>query len=197
MTDAMTIDEAAVLAAACAGDRTAFASLVKVYQRRAYAAAYGFTRNRDEAMDIAQDAFVKAYRAMDRFDPQMPFYPWLYRIIRNTALNHLKKKKRRGETSLDAMMEYGYDAQDESRTPEGEADLADLKSSLSDALECLTPDQREIIRLRHMLELSYTEIAQCLGIPQGTVMSRLHGARKALKAAVEQESNKAREAGVL
>ena len=197
MTDAMTIDEPAVVAAARAGDRAAFASLVKAYQRRAYAAAYSYTNNRDEAMDVAQDAFVKAYRAMARFDPQLPFYPWLYRIIRNTALNHLKKKKRRGEQSLDSMMEQGFDACDDRRSPDGEAELRQLKNALAGAMESLTPAQQEIIRLRHLMEMSYTEIADVLGVPQGTVMSRLHGARKALKAAVEQASNKRPEVEVV
>ena len=192
MTDATTFDEAATLAAARDGDRSAFSALVKAYQRRAYAAAYTYMQNRDEAMDVAQDAFVKAYRAMDRFDPAMPFYPWLYRIVRNTALNAIKKKKRRGESSLESMMEKGYDARDEGRGPDGDAELRDLKRALAGAMEALSPEQREIIRLRHMLELSYAEIADCLGVPQGTVMSRLHGARKKLKETMSAASNKQR-----
>lgn len=183
------MDEGVVVAAARNGDRAAFAELVKLYQRRAYAAAYGIVGNRDDAMDLAQDAFVRAYRAMHRFDPAMPFYPWLHQIIRNTCLNHLKRRKRRGEQSLDAMMEQGYDALEEGRGPEGDAELRDLKGQLGRALERLTPDQQEIIRLRHLMDLSYAEIAETLGIPSGTVMSRLHAARKNLKEAIERDAS--------
>lgn len=201
MIKVCTMDEGAVLAAARKGDRAAFAELVKAHQRRAYAAAYGFVGNRDDAMDLAQDAFVRAYRAMHRFDPSMPFYPWLYQIIRNTCLNHLKRKKRRGERSLDEMVEQGYDVHEDGRTPAGEAELTDLKHGLSHALRELSAEQQEIIRLRHMMDLSYGEIAETLGVPQGTVMSRLHAARKNLKRALESqhadEANKSAAAEVL
>jgi RNA polymerase sigma-70 factor (ECF subfamily) len=191
MIKVCTMDEGAVLAAARKGDRAAFAELVKAHQRRAYAAAYGFVGNRDDAMDLAQDAFVRAYRAMHRFDPSMPFYPWLYQIIRNTCLNHLKRKKRRGEQSLDELVEQGYDVHEEGRTPSGEAELSDLKHGLAHALQELSSDQQEIIRLRHMMDLSYGEIAETLGVPQGTVMSRLHAARKNLKRALEAQAEAA------
>jgi RNA polymerase sigma-70 factor (ECF subfamily) len=180
------MEEAAVLAAARKGDRAAFAELVKTHQRRAYATAYSYVGNRDDALDVAQDAFVRAFRAMHRFDPEMPFFPWLAQIIRNTSLNHLKRKRRRGEQSLDALVEEGYDAREDGRGPGGEAELADLKRHLRDAMQKLTPDQQEIIRLRHMMDLSYTEISATLGVPQGTVMSRLYSARKNLKLALEE-----------
>lgn len=178
-------EEREVLARAKRGDKAAFGTLVSQYQRRAYAAAYALVGNRDDAIDLAQDAFVRAFRAMNRFDSQMPFYPWLHRIVRNTCLNHLKRRNRRGETSLDAMMESGFDAREDGHTPHEAALAADQRGAILAAMAGLSEQQREILKLRHMLELSYTEIAQCLGIPVGTVMSRLHGARKALKEALE------------
>ena len=178
-------DERDVLSRAKRGDKAAFGTLVSQYQRRAYAAAYALVGNRDDAIDLAQDAFVRAYRAMERFDPRMPFYPWLHRIVRNTCLNHLKRRNRRGETSLDAMMEDGFDARENGHDPHEAALAADQRRAILIAMAGLTAQQQEILRLRHMVELSYTEIAQCLGIPVGTVMSRLHGARKALKEALE------------
>ena len=184
------MNEGVVVAAARDGDRAAFAELVRIYQRRAFAAAYAIVGNRDDAMDLAQDSFVRAFRAMHRFDPAMPFYPWLHQIVRNTCLNHLKRRKRRGEQSLDAMMEEGFDAVESGRGPQGEAELVDLQGALSRALSKLSPEQQEIIRLRHLLDLSYAEIAESLGIPSGTVMSRLHAARKNLKEAVEKEAAK-------
>jgi RNA polymerase sigma-70 factor (ECF subfamily) len=88
---------------------------------------------------------------MDRFDPTKPFYPWLYRIVKNTCFNHLKKKKRGAETSLEKLMESGYDARDMGPNLEDVAELGELKRSLRLAMEQLTEDQREIIRLRHFL----------------------------------------------
>jgi RNA polymerase sigma-70 factor, ECF subfamily len=180
------VDEKAALAAATQGDQAAFASLVRLYQRRAYAAAYSYVHNRDDALELAQDAFVRAFRAIRRFKPDRPFYPWLYRIIRNTCLNHLKKKRRRGEQSLEQLTESGFDVHDLGLTPDEAANREDVRAALLAALAELSPQQREILRLRELLEFSYAEIADTLGIPQGTVMSRLHGARKALRAVLEE-----------
>jgi len=180
------IDESATVVAARNGDRGAFGALVREYQRRAYAVSYGFVGNREDALELSQEAFARAFRAMNRFDPTMPFYPWLYRIIRNTCLNHLKKKRRHGETSLDGLMESGFDVCGGSRNPLQAAELDDLRRCLQQALTQLSPEHQEILRLRHFLELSYEEIAQCLEIPAGTVMSRLHAARKSLRRIVER-----------
>jgi RNA polymerase sigma-70 factor (ECF subfamily) len=181
------LDEAATVTAAQRGDRAAFGRLVRTYQRRAYAAAYDLVRNRDDALDLAQESFARAYRAMGRFDTQMPFYPWLYRIIRNTCLNHLKKRQRHGETSLDGLMESGFDARDQGRTPTHQAELEDLRRAVQEAMTHLNPEHREILRLRHFLEMSYHEIAQYLGIPAGTVMSRLYAARQSLRQEIESK----------
>lgn len=183
-------DEREVLTRAKRGDKAAFGTLVSQYQRRAYAAAYALVGNRDDAIDLAQDAFVRAFKAMNRFDTQMPFYPWLHRIVRNTCLNHLKRRNRRGETSLDAMMETGFDAREDGLDPHEAALAEDQRGAIRRAMDTLSPQHQEILQLRHMIELSYTEIAQCLGIPVGTVMSRLHSARKALKEALELPQNK-------
>lgn len=179
-------DERSVIARAKRGDRAAFGELVRAHQRRAYAAAYAIVGNRDEAVDLAQDAFVRAYRAMGRFDANMPFYPWLHKIVRNLCLNHLKRRGRRGETSLDALVEQGFDVQEPGDDPLEAAEAGDLREQIRAAMAELSPAQAEILRLRHMVELSYTEIAECLGVPIGTVMSRLHAARKALRAALER-----------
>jgi RNA polymerase sigma-70 factor (ECF subfamily) len=184
-------NEPEVLAAAARGDRKAFGQLVRAYQRRAYAAAYTLVGNRDDALELSQDAFVKAFKAMNRFDLSMPFYPWLHRIVRNTSLNHLKKKKRRGESSLDEMMESGFDTHAPTLRPDDCATREELLKHIQRAMEQLTPEQQEILRLRHFMELSYGEIAASLDIPQGTVMSRLHGARKKLRTAVESLNQEA------
>lgn len=181
----MEIDERGLIEQSQAGDRVAFGRLVTAYQRRAYAIAYGFVGNREDALEMAQDSFVKAYRAIKRFDLRMPFYPWLYRIVKNTCLNYIKKRNRRGESSLDKMMESGRDFASARKGPEEKAAIVELRGALRDGLERISEQHREIIVLRHIHEKSYTEIAECLSIPHGTVMSRLHGARKSLRKAME------------
>lgn len=183
-------DERGAIARAKRGDKAAFGALVRLHQRRAYAVAYGIVGNRDDAVDLAQDAFVRAFQAMGRFDTNLPFFPWLHRIVRNTCLNHLKRRNRRGETSLDALMDGGYDPHSDGGTPADAAHAADQRAEIRAAMARLTPQQQEILRLRHLVELSYTEIAETLKIPVGTVMSRLHGARKALKAALEEDAGR-------
>ncbi len=191
MIEQATYDEQETISAASLGDRRAFGLLVRQYQRRAYAAAYTFVGNRDDALELSQDAFIKAFRAMKRFDVNMPFYPWLHRIIRNTSFNYLKKKKRRGESSLDYMMESGFDARDTAQTPLDVANQSELRQHIEHAMRKLTADQQEILRLRHFMELSYGEIAAALEIPQGTVMSRLHSARKKLRTVLESKNKEA------
>lgn len=189
-------NEGTIVLEAQRGDRAAFGTLTKLYQKRAYAIAYGFVGNREDALELAQEAFVRAYRAMARFDTKMPFYPWLYRIVKNTCLNHLKKRRRRGETSLDGLMASGFDAVSPRPGPDRNAALGDLRAAIARALEKINVDHREIITLRHVHELSYREIAECLNIPQGTVMSRLHAARRSLRKALEASGTLDREAQV-
>lgn len=180
-------DEQAAVVAARNGDRAAFGALVRAYQRRAYAIAYSFVGNREDALELSQEAFVRSFRAMDRFDTRMPFYPWLYRIVRNVCLNHLKRKKRHGETSLDGLMAKGFDVCTADGGPERAAELSDLAARIRKAMGALSEEHREILRLRHFAEMSYEEMAAQLDIPKGTVMSRLHAARKRLREVLEQE----------
>ncbi|MFO7975969.1 MAG: sigma-70 family RNA polymerase sigma factor [Candidatus Hydrogenedentota bacterium] len=179
--DATTLDETEVLIKARKGDRVAFGALVKAYERRAYAVAYGFVHNRDDALELAQEAFARAYKAMPRFKTELPFYPWLYRIIKNTCINHLKKRRRRGETSLDGLLESGFDVAHATENPVHDAQLGDMRRAIASAMTRLSSEHREILMMRHFQDLSYAEIAECLEIPKGTVMSRLHAARRALR----------------
>lgn len=178
-------DDTAFIELAQQGDRAAFGELVRRYQKRAYAVAYGLVGNREDALELAQDSFAKAYKAMDRFDPAMPFYPWLYRIVKNTCLNHLNKRKRRGEVSLDGMMETGRDFSTGRDGPEEFAGRRELRRRIALGLARLGDAHREILTLRHVEELSYAEIAEVLEVPKGTVMSRLHAARRSLREALE------------
>jgi RNA polymerase sigma-70 factor (ECF subfamily) len=164
------------------GDIRAFEALVERYKERAYMVALGFVGSPEDALDLSQDAFVRAFRAMATFRQGAPFYPWFYAILRNTCFNHLRKVRTRAETSLDAAQESGFDVADRSPGPAESAERAELKRIVALELRSLDPAHREIILLRHFEGLSYKEIADVLGCPMGTVMSRLYAARKALGA---------------
>ena len=185
-TNSVSFDEARAIVLAQRGDASAFGGLVRAYQQKAYSIAYGFVGNREDALELAQESFARAYKAMHRFDLQFPFYPWLYRIIKNTCLNHIKKQRRHAEVSLEELTHSGFDIADGDRIPDEHAELADMRASIAAAMNKLSAEHREILVLRHLQELSYTDIAQCLGVPQGTVMSRLHAARRNLRDIMQQ-----------
>ena len=186
MTDtALTIgrqtvtDERQAILASQRGCRDSYGFLVQSYMRRAYVAALSLTGNREDALDAAQEAFVKAWRAIRRFDVTRPFYPWLYRILRNLCFDLLRRKKVRPREGFEG------DVRDERAGPEVLARRDEVKEEVWRALGRLPARDREILTLRHFQHLSYREIAESLAIPQGTVMSRLFTARQRLRAELE------------
>jgi RNA polymerase sigma-70 factor (ECF subfamily) len=169
------------------GDRDAFRGLVERYQRRIAALALGIVRNREDALDIVQETFTKAYQSLDRFKGDSQFYTWLYRIAYNLCVDH-----RRRETKA-TVLPLESDATGEERMrplrDEAHADQpferardAEIGRRVRDAIAGLTPDHRAVILLREVDGLSYEEISQVLECPKGTVMSRLHYARRQLQA---------------
>lgn len=166
------------------GDKRAFDLLVKKYQHKVLAVIGRFVRDQDEAMDVAQDAFVKAYRALDRFRGDSAFYTWIYRIAVNTAKNHLVSKGRRPpDTDVEVgEAEYysGGDALHESADPERELMRDELEKVVFDALRELPDDLRTAVTLREFDGLSYEEIAEVMDCPVGTVRSRIFRGREAI-----------------
>jgi RNA polymerase sigma-70 factor (ECF subfamily) len=158
------------------GSRDAFEVVVNAYMRRAYFAALALVGNREDALDISQEAFVKAYRAIRRFDPKRPFYPWFYRIVRNLCFDWLRKRSRRPREGLES------DVPDSRANPEALARRDEVKEQVWQGIHRLGDKDREILVLRHFQHMSYREIAVTLGIPEGTVMSRLFTARSRLRA---------------
>jgi RNA polymerase sigma-70 factor, ECF subfamily len=163
-------------------DTGAFRLLVERYRQPAYTFAFSYMRNDDDAFAVSQDAFVRAWKAMDSFIEGRRFGPWLFSIVKRLALNLIDKRRRRREVSLDEAVEsYGYDAPDPSANTARYAEERDTARRVRGAVMELKEEFREVIVLKHFQDLTYGEIAEALGIPVGTVMSRLYYARKELK----------------
>jgi RNA polymerase sigma-70 factor (ECF subfamily) len=170
------------------GSREAFRALVERYQRKIAALALGMLRSRDDALDIVQDTFTKAYQSLDRFKGDSGFYTWVYRIAFNLCVDHQRRETKQAHVSLE------HDERGELRLPPlpvgpdepfQRARDAEIARRLRSAMEELTPDHRAVILLREVEGLSYAEISEVLDCPKGTVMSRLHYARRQLQARLQ------------
>jgi RNA polymerase sigma-70 factor (ECF subfamily) len=170
------------------GNRRAFDLLVIRYQQRILKLIMRYVRDPAEAQDVAQEAFIKAYRALPSFRGESAFYTWLYRIAINTAKNHLVSLQRRPldyDMDLQDPANYQYNAllRDE-ETPEGLAMQEDLRHAVERAIASLPEELRTAIMLRELDGLSYEEIAQAMDCPVGTVRSRIFRAREAIDASI-------------
>jgi len=173
------------------GDHDAFRVLVERYQGRAYRLALRVLRDEERARDIVQDAFLKAYRSLDRFEGRSGFYTWFYRVVMNLCLD-AKRRDKSGrhvewdeQTAPDAAVGTGIDAvapsHREMTGPAGEVERLELREAMREAIDALPDDARRTLLLREVDGLSYAEIAKSLGVPKGTVMSRLHHARRRVR----------------
>ncbi|MCH9016111.1 MAG: sigma-70 family RNA polymerase sigma factor [Gemmatimonadetes bacterium] len=169
------------------GDRSAFGELVKNHMRRAYYVALGLVGSHDDALDISQEAFARAFDARDALDPERPFYPWLYQILRRLSFNHLRNRKTR-RARLDAEAHWIVaDATSRAAVddPARQVERLEVRERIGTAIEELSQWEREVFVLRQFEDLRYREIAELLKIPVGTVMSRLYSARRSLAAQLE------------
>jgi RNA polymerase sigma-70 factor (ECF subfamily) len=166
------------------GDKKAFDLLINKYQHRIISLVARYVSDQTEALDVAQEAFIKAYRAIPRFRGDSAFYTWLYRIAINTAKNWLVAKKRRPPTSdIDAADAEKYDMDSrlkEQGTPENELMREEIRRTVYDTIAELPDDLRTAIILREMDGMSYEEIAVTMDCPIGTVRSRIFRAREAI-----------------
>jgi RNA polymerase sigma-70 factor (ECF subfamily) len=156
------------------GDDDAFGQLVVRHQQVIFNIAYRMMGNRQEAEDVAQEAFVKAYQALDRFDTQHLFAPWIRRIATNTALNRIKR--RRPETELKEEMLLA-----ERPGPESQVIAGEVSERLRAAVAALPPNYRAAIELRHFQGLSYQEMSETLHAPLSDIKSWLFRARRKLR----------------
>lgn len=173
------------------GDSRAFDLLVLKYQHRIFGLIGRYVHDPDEVQDVAQEAFIKAYRALPRFRGDSAFYTWLYRIAINTAKNYLVSKSRRPPGSdvevADAEYFDGGGALREIETPENALFGAELKVVVERAIGELPDDLRTAVTLREFDGLSYEDIAEVMDCPVGTVRSRIFRAREAIDKQVRRQ----------
>ena len=163
------MDDVAAVQLCLEGDTDAFRRLVQRYQDRALGHALAILRNRDDAQDAVQEAFLNAHRALRTFDRERAFYAWFYAILRNCCYKLLARRR------TDAVESAALDLLEAPGLP------VDDRLAIERALAALSPNDREIVTLRHLDGLSYAELAAALDVPVGTVMSRLFNARKRLR----------------
>ena len=173
--------EKELIRAAAAGDDTAFAELVRIYENKAYHLALRMCGNEEDALDVAQDAFLAAWKGLPSFRGESGFSTWLYRLVSNAAIDHLRRTKhQRGNVSLDDE-ELNLDAPDPNPGPQEHAEGAELQQTVQEALNTLGDDHRTVLIMREVQGLSYEEISGALNIDLGTVKSRISRARTALR----------------
>jgi RNA polymerase sigma-70 factor (ECF subfamily) len=175
MTENRTLSESEVIKQVKKGNREAYQMIVERYMQRAYYIALGFVRNSQDAMDISQESFIKAFRKIKRFDSEKSFFPWFYKLLKNLCLDHIKRRSRVREIPLD-----------EARVLKEEREDREMKEILWRGIEKLSFEQKEVIILRYFQQFSYKEIAEITAKPVGTVMSSLYYAKKRLKEAIKK-----------
>ena len=185
--------EAAVIQSVLDGDVNAFETLVKEYEKNVYNLALRMTGNSEDAADMAQEAFIKAYNSLTAFRGDSKFSVWLYRIVSNVCLDFLRSRSRKQTVSLSTENDDGeeveLDIADETHSPEQLLDRSLTRDAVRRGLAALPPNHREILLLREIQGLSYEEIADVLGLEAGTVKSRIFRARKKLCSFLIKDGN--------
>jgi len=177
------VDDRELVLGAKRGDRDAFKTLFERYHRRAYALALGVVRHPDDALDVVQDAFIKAHRYLDKFEGNSSFYTWLYRIVMNLAIDHLRKHRRVKPVELDETR-IDNDGDDPllprilGGNPGRALQDKQLRARIDRALDELSDNHRSVLVMRELEGLSYEEMAPALSCSKGTIMSRLFHARR-------------------
>lgn len=188
------MDENKIIEQVLAGDNNAFGLLVERYQDRVYNLALRMCGNPDDAFDLAQEAFFRAWRGLSGFQGDSAFSTWLFRLSSNVCLDWLRAKKRRPTVSLTAVDDDGEETQldlpDPGKSPEELLEAAEDRATLAKAMNQLPVEYRQILTMRAINDMSYTEIAEALQIREGTVKSRISRARLALRNILLENGNK-------
>jgi RNA polymerase sigma-70 factor (ECF subfamily) len=181
----------AIVRAVQAGDVAAFDRLIEKYRGRVFGVIYNMTSNREDAADLTQDAFIKAFQSINRFQGQSSFFTWLYRIAINSTLTHLRKSRLRSFFSLEKLDEDDrqsaeiIDALTDKTDTERDAFVRELQEKLNEAMQKLSIKHRTVVTLFEIDGLGHQEIAEVMNCSVGTVRSRLHYAKQLLQAELQ------------
>lgn len=168
------------------GDTAAFDQLIRKYRERVFGVVYNLTSNREDTADLTQDAFIKAFQSINRFNGQSSFFTWLYKIALYTTITHLRRNRLRNFFSLEKLNEEDAGSKilaqiADKNTADRDTYLHELQEKLNEAMQKLSIKHRTVISLFEIDGLSHTEIAQVMGCSEGTVRSRLHYAKQFLQ----------------
>ncbi len=186
--DGLCDENTAVMLGSRQSSRQAFEAVVNKHMKDAYFIALGFVGNREDALELSQEAFYKAYKHFDQLKEADKFFPWFYQILRNLCFSHLRKRKIRRASSLDDAEGAPIDIEGgDDFDPEMVAERNESKDRVWKAISQLDEKHREVIVLRHFRNLSYDDMAKVLFCNRGTVTSRLYYARQRLKEILDRE----------
>jgi RNA polymerase sigma-70 factor, ECF subfamily len=179
-------DDAELVARCQRGDTQAFDELVTKYRTRVYAMVYNMVRNEQDAWDLSQDGFLKAWKSIGQFRGQSAFYTWLYRIVMNLTIDWVRKKHLIADAEFDDTIGQSIEAGSTTTPksaplPHKNMERGEIRQRIDAAIEKLTPEHRAVILMKELDGMQYQEIADTLGCSLGTVMSRLFYARKKLQ----------------
>jgi len=185
--ESVTQDDIALVRRCQKGDALAFEQLVIKYRSKVFSMIYGMVQNEQDAWDLAQEGFIKAWRSIHRFKGQASFYTWLYRIVTNVAIDSLRRKGFKKTAEFDDHI-AANEVEPGSKTvptpdpmPHHGLEREEIRQRIEQAISKLSPEHRAVIMMKEIEELQYNEIAEALGCSIGTVMSRLFYARKKLQ----------------
>jgi RNA polymerase sigma-70 factor (ECF subfamily) len=182
------IDDVELIKECQTGSETAFQKLVETFYQDAYRMAYYWTRNREVALDISQEAFIRVYRNLDHFDIEKPFRAWFYTIIKNLSMNYLKRTRSR-RTVFSDFFSKKRNLPEAITETNRKIEQDETARVIWHSIRKLSRDEQEIILLREFEDFTYQEVSDLLNIPLGTVMSRLYHARKKLAKIIEGEQD--------
>ncbi len=176
------------------GDIGSFEALIQPYQKKAFNIAYRILGNVEDASDVTQEALIKIYKSLDKYQGRSSFSTWVYSIVNNTCIDYMRKNKKTNVVYLDQEIQardgsYKMEIADEMNTPEYLFEKQETQKMVQDAINQLNVDHREIIVLRDINGFSYQEIAEMLNCSEGTVKSRISRARAHLKLLLEKKLN--------
>lgn len=180
-------DDHALVEATRRGDRAAFRLLMQRYQRKVYSIAYGFLRNPEDALDVVQESFIKVHRYLHNFEGNSSFYTWLYRIVTNLCIDHIRKNRRHRELEFDDGIRHDGAEEGDGSAFVPPSSLGDptkllqrreILEAVQEGLSHLSDKHRAVIVMRELQGMSYEEMARSMGCSKGTIMSRLFHARR-------------------